>query len=63
MYQKVTVENVEEIDKDLCFSLINFDMAYYCDFDDRVDVRALLKEIKCDSLVIGIETHNFSWKV
>ncbi|QHJ70936.1 hypothetical protein [Planococcus halotolerans] len=59
MYQKVTVEHVEEIDKDLCFSLINFDTAYYCNFDDRVDVRALLKQIKCDNLVIGIETHNF----
>lgn len=59
MYQKVAVENVEEIDRDLCFSLINFDTAYYCDFDDRVDVSALLKEIKCDNLVIGIETHNF----
>jgi hypothetical protein len=59
MYQKVLVENVEKIDRDLCFSLINFDTAYYCDFDDRVDVGALLKEIKCDNLVIGIETNNF----
>lgn len=59
MCQKVTVENVEEIDKELCFFLINFDTAYYCDFDDRVDVRVLLKEIKCDNLMIGIETHNF----
>ncbi|MBT2571492.1 hypothetical protein [Planococcus sp. ISL-110] len=59
MYQKVTVDNVEEIDKNLCFSLINFDTAYYCDFDDRVNVRALLNEIKCDNLVIGIETYNF----
>jgi hypothetical protein len=38
MYQKVIVENVEKIDRDLCFSLINFDTAYYYDFDDRVDV-------------------------
>lgn len=59
MYQKATVKNVEEIDKELCFSLINFDKAHYCDFDDRVDVRTLLEEIKCDNLMIGIETHNF----